>query len=192
MGVTISGGALKGRTVKTPKGHITRPTSNLLRQALFNICQNSIEEARFLDLFGGSGAIGIEALSRGASHATFVEKDKAAFTVLKQNLKELNLLFQAKLLFGDAIRLLPALKGPFDIVYIDPPYKTDIALYLTLIEKLDSLTLLADEASLFIEESHDLEKTFQALSLHHLKWVNSRKFGSTYLHKFYYNKIVGK
>ena len=93
MTLRIIGGKFKGRLIKTPKGEKTRPTSAILRKAVFDICQNQITDARFLDLFAGSGAMGLEALSRGASHATFVERDKHSVSCLKENLALLNLRF---------------------------------------------------------------------------------------------------
>ena len=79
----ILGGTFKGRIIKTPKGKTTRPTLSSLRESVFNISQNRIENAQFLDLFAGSGAMGLEAISRGADRAVFIDKDKHAIRNLK-------------------------------------------------------------------------------------------------------------
>ena len=85
MNLRIAGGLLKGRVLKTPDSDTTRPTTGMLRQAVFNICQDWMPEARFLDLFAGSGAMGFEAISRGASFVTFVESDSRASQIIRDN-----------------------------------------------------------------------------------------------------------
>lgn len=128
----IVGGSLSGRVLRAPAGSATRPTSEKVREALFNILANrvgSLEGAHVLDLFCGSGALGIEALSRGAAHATFVDSGKPALAATKQNLTELGLEGRALVVAGDAVahagKLVPA--APWTLVFVDPPYKSDLA-----------------------------------------------------------------
>jgi 16S rRNA (guanine966-N2)-methyltransferase len=130
--VRIVGGTLGGRVLRAPPGAQTRPTSEKVREALFNILGNrlgSLDGAHVLDLFAGSGALGIEALSRGAAHATFVDAGKPALAAVRHNLRELGLEPQAEVISGDAVatvrRLVPA--TPWRLVFIDPPYRSDLA-----------------------------------------------------------------
>jgi 16S rRNA (guanine966-N2)-methyltransferase len=126
----ISGGTLRGRRLHSPAGAVTRPTSDLLRQALFNVLGERIRDARVLDLFAGSGALGIEALSRGAATATFVEANRAAALCLARNLETLALTDRSRLIALDAFRVLRDLAQEgetFTCVLIDPPYGEDLA-----------------------------------------------------------------
>ena len=124
----IIAGKFKGRTLQAPSGRTTRPTSQRTREALFNVLQHGIEEftlegARVLDLFAGSGALGIEALSRGAGYCIFVDDALPARAALRQNIDTLGLGGQTRIFRRDATRLNPAGNlGAFDIVFADPPY----------------------------------------------------------------------
>ena len=119
----VVAGSLRGRTLHAPKGGETRPTSDRVREALFSIL-SSVQDAEVLDLFAGSGALGIEALSRGAARATFVDSAPGAVAAVRRNLEELGL-------HGDVLRL-PALRAlactsvlgrQYDLVFLDPPYR---------------------------------------------------------------------
>ncbi len=116
----IVGGEYGGRRVKAPQGRGTRPTPERVREAIFSILAD-IAGVRVLDLFAGSGALGLEALSRGAAHATFVDNDPAATDTIADNLASLGLEAGARIVADDAIS---ALAGParFDLVFVDPPY----------------------------------------------------------------------
>jgi 16S rRNA (guanine(966)-N(2))-methyltransferase RsmD len=124
----IIAGSYRSRTLASPAGLATRPTSDRLRETLFNVLAPRIEGAAFLDLYAGSGAVGIEALSRGAARVEFVERAPAALSVLKSNLAKLGVTagFQVhNRSVGGLLRLLKAGKGLdilFDIVFLDPPY----------------------------------------------------------------------
>jgi 16S rRNA (guanine966-N2)-methyltransferase len=124
MSLRIIGGRLRNHTLFSPKGQQTRPTSGLVRKAVFDICQADIEDARFLDLFAGSGAMGLEALSRGASHATFVDASRLACQCITKNLHHLFLEKEATVLCGNVLHMIDRLarQQPFTLIYIDPPY----------------------------------------------------------------------
>jgi 16S rRNA (guanine966-N2)-methyltransferase len=142
-------GSHGGRVLRAPPGADTRPTSEKVREAIFNILPD-VTGMRVLDLFAGSGALGIEALSRGAGHATFVDQGKAALTAVRANLRELGLDSRATVLAGDAVALagrhVPA--SPWQLVFIDPPYRSDLA-----VRSASALAHLADDAVVVIE--HD-------------------------------------
>ena len=126
----IIAGSLRSRTLQAPPGLNTRPTSDRLRETLFNVLAARIEGAAFLDLYAGSGAVGIEALSRGAARVEFVEKAPAALRVLGGNLEKLGLREGFRVhaaAVGAALRKMPAPSGPsrkenFDLVFLDPPW----------------------------------------------------------------------
>jgi 16S rRNA (guanine966-N2)-methyltransferase len=122
----VVAGTHGGRVLRAPHGAATRPTSEKVREALFNILPDVTGPV--LDLFAGSGALGIEALSRGASHATFVDAGKPALTALRTNLANLELAERATIVAGDAVAFAgrPA-AAPWQLVFVDPPYASDLA-----------------------------------------------------------------
>jgi 16S rRNA (guanine966-N2)-methyltransferase len=127
----IIGGHDRGRHLRAPRGLGTRPTADRVRVTLFDVLGPAIAGARVLDLFAGTGAVGIEALSRGAARVVFVEKDQAALRALRANLATLGASrAAARVMAGDVLRVLgdlPMHEEPFDLVFIDPPYATALA-----------------------------------------------------------------
>jgi 16S rRNA (guanine966-N2)-methyltransferase len=119
----VIAGTFRSRTLQAPPGPATRPTSDRLRETLFNVLAPRIAGVRFLDLYAGSGAVGIEALSRGAAEAVFVERAAPALKVLRANLARLGL-SGAPIVTVSAAGFLrkPAGRGPFEVVFLDPPY----------------------------------------------------------------------
>ncbi|MGE5700565.1 MAG: 16S rRNA (guanine(966)-N(2))-methyltransferase RsmD [Deltaproteobacteria bacterium] len=127
----IVAGKWRGRALRAPKGMAVRPTSDRVREAIFDILGESVDGAAVLDLFAGSGALGLEALSRGSSSAVFVESDPAAFGVLGTNIASLGAA-EAECLhmdFRQALRRLRARSTRFGIVFLDPPYGKGLAAY---------------------------------------------------------------
>jgi len=181
MTLRIIAGTLKGRLLKTPKGPSTRPTQGMLRGAVFNICQNQIQRARFLDLFAGSGAMGFEALSRGAAHATLVESNRLAIACIKQNTQALKLESLITLLPISASTALKMLTPPFDLIYIDPPYDSPIGPLLT---EILAHKLAAPHATLFVEERYHPHKKPTPFDSPHLVLKDSRRFGAALLHQY--------
>ena len=119
----IIAGRLKGRRLKAPAWYGLRPTSDKLRETLFNILAPRIEGARVLDGFAGTGAVGIEAISRGAVHVTFVEQDRRAIALIEENLTACGIEGGYTIHRGDAATVLPGLgSNAFDLILLDPPY----------------------------------------------------------------------
>ena len=145
----VIAGDLGGRRLHAPAGAATRPTSDKVREALFSIV-GDIEGVRVLDLFAGSGALGIEALSRGAAEATFVDRAGPAVAAIRRNLEELGL--EGEVLRRDVSRFLKAAarEPPFDLVFCDPPYDSATAVAGTLAERLPPILT---EAALIVTES---------------------------------------
>ena len=115
-------GKARGVQLKTPDGMTTRPTTDRVKEALFSIIQFEIATARVLDLFGGTGQLGIEALSRGAKSAVFVDAGEPACRLIRENLKRTKLENDAKVIRGDYLDYLKRCREKFDIIFLDPPY----------------------------------------------------------------------
>lgn len=131
----IIGGKHRGRAIAPPEGQSTRPTASRARESLFNILMHAnwsgdgtspLIDARVLDAFAGSGALGLEALSRGAAHATFLDNDVAAIKLIGENLRTLKETAAAKVIRADATRPPPG-REPCDLVFLDPPYRSGLA-----------------------------------------------------------------
>ncbi|MCX6623955.1 MAG: 16S rRNA (guanine(966)-N(2))-methyltransferase RsmD, partial [Acidobacteria bacterium] len=119
----VIGGEFRSRVLKSAPGLDTRPTPDRLREALFNVLAPRIEDTVFMDAYAGTGAVGIEALSRGARAAVFIERAKPAIAVLRENLRTLNLGSRARVVQGKVSQWLD--KFPADIVFLDPPYELE-------------------------------------------------------------------
>jgi len=117
-------GSARGRRLITLEGNDVRPTTDKVKEALFSIVQFELEGRRVLDLFAGSGQLGIEALSRGADSCVFVDASKKAIEVVRQNLAATGLARKASVLNGDALRYLQTSRDRFDVAFLDPPYGT--------------------------------------------------------------------
>lgn len=115
-------GKARGVQLKTPEGMQTRPTTDRVKEALFSIIQFEIPGAKVLDLFGGTGQLGIEALSRGAKYATFVDAGEAPCKLIKENLKRTKLEGEARVVRSDYLMYLSGCREQFDIIFLDPPY----------------------------------------------------------------------
>jgi len=118
----VIAGRYKGRRLETPSWEGLRPTSDKLRETLFNILAPRIEGTRVLDGFAGTGAVGIEALSRGAGHVTFVEKDPRALALIEANLADCGIVADYNIRRGDVLAALRNLGAAFDLILLDPPY----------------------------------------------------------------------
>ena len=115
-------GKARGVSLKTPNGMATRPTADRVKEALFSIIQFDIPGAKVLDLFGGTGQLGIEALSRGAESAVFVDEREEACNLIRENLKRTHLESNAKVIRSDYLQFLKNCRNSFDIILLDPPY----------------------------------------------------------------------
>lgn len=152
----IAGEARRLR-LKTPQGLTTRPTSDQVKETLFNCLMPYLYDARFLDLYAGSGGIGIEALSRGSKYAVFVENDKKALSCIKENLVTTHYTDKATVMSMDVMSALRQLEGKekFDIVFMDPPYNNEFE--RNVIEYLYSSSILAEDGIIVTEASNETD-----------------------------------
>lgn len=167
----IIAGKFRSRQLKSLKGLSLRPTSDRLRETLFNVLGDIVTGARFVDLFAGTGAIGIEALSRGAREAIFIEKHAPTMALIKKNLESLEIRSGVRALTKDALRALeqlagePAMPGSgVDILFLDPPY-AEKGQYTEILALLGESRLLADGAVVIAEHLRtvDLPDAFAKL-----------------------------
>lgn len=136
----VISGKARGTTLKTPEGMATRPTSDRVKEALFSIIQFDLPNAKVLDLFGGTGQLGIEALSRNAKHAVFVDNRADACKVIQENLKRTNFDCFAKVVRSDYLTFLKNAMEKYDIILLDPPYaETFLENSLKTITEIDIL-----------------------------------------------------
>jgi 16S rRNA (guanine966-N2)-methyltransferase len=180
--VRIVGGNLGGRVLRAPPGAATRPTSEKVREAVFDILGRrlSLGGAQVLDLFAGTGALGLEALSRGAAHATFVDSARSAVTAIRNNLRALGVADRATVVAGDAVasaaRHAPA--APWRLVFVDPPYRSDLAIRAVAALPPDHL---AGDAVVVIEHDRHNAPPDQVGSL--LR-TDQRRYGDTLISFF--------
>lgn len=188
MSLRIIGGTFRNRLLKAPKGQKTRPTLAILRKSVFDMLQFTIDGASFLDLFAGSGLMGIEALSRGASTAVFIDQDRSAVRCIEENIKFLHLEHKVEVRLMDAMNALQQFakkKRTFDVIYIDPPYQLSqqTLILQELLLFIDTHALLAPQGIVLIEETTppQLPSTLSLSTLHH---VNTRQFSNSILHQY--------
>lgn len=188
----IVGGEARGRRLKGPKTAGTRPVIDRVKTALFDILRERVVDAEVLDLFGGTGAIGLEALSRGAAHATFVEINHQMAGILRENARATGLADRAEVIRGDAFHFLEAAAAQgrrYDIVYIAPPqYHQLAAKALALVEQLP----LMQPGGLAIVQMFPKERVdVDQLPLSKLRQIDERRYGSTLL-LFYEDQSPGE
>ena len=146
-------GSARGAKLKTLEGLATRPTSDRVKEAVFNIIQFEVEGRRVLDLFAGSGQLAIEALSRGASYAVLVDQSADAVKVIKDNLKKTKFDQQSSVFQSDYLRYLSTTREKFDIIFLDPPYAEK---YLeNALRKISEIDILSEGGIIVCERSRE-------------------------------------
>lgn len=181
----IAAGKFRNRAIKVPKGLQVRPTTNQLRQAVFNICQLDIEGGNFLDLYAGSGAMGFEALSRGARSVTFIEQDKKSLHCIQDNIKAFQVQEVARVLCGDVLKLLEQVEKrgeQFTHIYVDPPYES--MEYQKILDFLEGSHLVAPGGRVFIEAKSNSGLELKVEHLQKLQFKDRRRFGLAELYQF--------
>ena len=178
----VIAGSHRGRRLSGPEGTALRPTSDMVRQAIFSILGTQVSGSRFLDLYAGTGAVGIEALSRGALAVTFVESDPKAVQLLQKNLQTCQLLDRAQVRLGQTGAFLDRKDwwgGPYDVLFADPPYAA--------LDELDILIqacrpgLLSECATVMIEQD---SRTELSVSIDHAALVRRYVYGDTAIYLY--------
>lgn len=175
----IVSGRLRGRNIATPSGRNTRPTSDQTRESLFNILSHAewapdLDGAIVADIFAGSGALGLEALSRGAEFCLFVETEPKARAAIRANIEKMNLFGCTRLHRQDATKLRVApgnLRGPFTHIFMDPPYNK--GLWKPVLNKLNSLSLIDERGIVILEVAAEEE-----VELSNFEILSDRQWGA--------------
>ncbi len=156
----VIAGSARRLKLKTLDGLDTRPTQDIIKETLFNMIQMEVPGSRFLDLYAGSGSIGIEALSRGASEAVFIENNRRAVSIIKENLESTHLADRAHVITGDVIVGLSQIekKGSFHFIYLDPPYKKELE--KKVLAYLKDSRLVSPETVIILEASRDTDISY--------------------------------
>ena len=171
----IVGGKYRSRILAEFSGNDVRPTSDRAKEALFNILAFKTQGARVLDLFAGSGSLGLEAISRGANEAVFNDVAKTSVAIIKKNLQTLNVsTAQAQVYNYDYATGLEVVKGTFDIIFIDPPYRLDYG--TTALQKIAQRGLLSENGIAVYERDIPFEGEIDGLEKY-----DERKYGKAYL-----------
>lgn len=174
----ITAGKYKGRKLKIPKGDTVRSSTALLKESLFNIIQEEIYNSIFLDIFAGSGSVGIEALSRGAKFAYFIEKNRLNCSVIKNNLNLVSAEDKSKVINSPVEKFLSRnmLDQPVDIVFLDPPYDIAKPEYIkNIFNQIVQNNFLADNGVIILEfPAYDSAEQFNIASL---QFIKEKKYG---------------
>ena len=173
----IIGGKYRSRVLADFAGEEVRPTSDRAKESLFNILATKTYGARVLDLFSGSGALGLESLSRGAKEVVFNDFSKDSLAILKKNLAALKIPVngeEAKVMHGDYLVSLENVRGQFDLIFLDPPYRFDYG--IKALEKIAQKELLTDNGVVVYERDRAFEGEIAGLEKY-----DERKYGKTYL-----------
>ena len=171
----ITAGRFKNKQVKTIESALIRPTLSKIRESIFNVLQNEIEEASFLDLFAGSGIVGIEAASRGAKEVVFIEKNPKHYKLLKENLSGLS--FENKTFLGDTTNILEKFEeNRFDIIFSDPPYKTDLN---NKILEIISRKNILKKGGILILECNKEENFSKQIEITGFEIIKEKSYGDT-------------
>ena len=175
----IISGTARGTKLFTLEGQTTRPTLDRVKESLFNIIQNEIPNSIFLDLFSGSGAIGLEAASRGARKVILCDKSKDAIKIINKNIEKTHLKEKIELYNLDYETLLNTkIKDKIDIIYIDPPYDSDFA--IKSVEILINKKLVNEDSNMIIETDNE-EKILEELEKKQIEITDKRKYGRAVL-----------
>lgn len=178
----VISGSARGRKLKTPKSSETRPIMDRVKTALFDILAPDIVGMRVLDLFAGTGAVGIEALSRGADAATFIERSSDAWRLVRENLALTNLSDRAEVLRADAFAFLQqaaATNRRYDLVYVAPPQYAGLA--ARALAQLDEAPLTETDGLVIVQIDPRERAEVDALTLRQLRRYDERRYGSTLL-----------
>lgn len=175
----VISGKVRGLKLDTPKNEDVRPTTDRVKESLFNIINSYIMDSNVLDLFAGTGSLGIECLSRGASSATFVDVSKDSINIVKSNIKKARVENQSTILnldFKNAIDRLKAQNSKFDVIFMDPPYYKNM--FIDALANIDNANLLAEDGIIIVE--HDTKDKFED-KIGRLEKTKEKKYGNTTL-----------
>ena len=169
-------GSARGKRLKAPEGLHTRPTADRVKEALFSAIQFEIQNAKFLDLFAGSGQMGIEALSRGAAAATFVDNDRKAYALIKENIKATGFENESSVVQSDYLSFLNRCKEKYHIIFLDPPYAEEFL--ESSLKRITEIDILEDCGIIICERPAD---KLQEIEIPGLIRTKDYRYGKTWI-----------
>ena len=175
----VISGKVRGLKLNAPKNQDVRPTTDRVKENLFNMISSYIMDSNILDLFAGTGSLGIECLSRGAKNCVFVDISKESIAIVKSNIKKARVENESLVLnldFKDAVSRLQSQKNKFDVIFMDPPYYKEM--FVDALEKIDNANLLDEDGIIVVE--HDT-KDILPDKVNRLEKTKDKKYGNTTL-----------
>lgn len=185
----IISGRSRGLKLNAPKNNDIRPTTDRIKESLFNIINSYILDSSVLDLFAGTGSLGLECLSRGAKECVFVDSNKESINVLNSNIKKVNFIKESEVLnrdFNNALNFLKEKNRVFDLIFLDPPYYENM--FIKAISNIDEFKLIHEDSMIVVE--HDSKDEFPD-KLGRLFKYKEKKYGSTTLTLYKLEEING-
>jgi 16S rRNA (guanine(966)-N(2))-methyltransferase RsmD len=176
----VIAGSKRGSKLFTPRSNAIRPVTDRVKQYLFEILKYIVSGANVLDLFAGTGSLGIEALSRGAAFCTFVDNDPESIDLIKKNLIKLDLVSRAEVRKDSVENILLGMQTSYRIIFLDPPY--EFAQTISLVNEIDQKRYLQAQGALIVE--HDERVNFHQHPFTNMKVVRGKKFGQTHISFF--------
>ncbi len=180
----VIAGSARGKKLKAPAGINTRPVTDMIKEAIFNVLGQDMDDVRFLDLFAGSGSMGIEALSRGAARVVFIDRDSGSVRIIKENLENCGFQTDNYQVYKNdvfkAVDILEKKNEKFDFIYVDPPF-TDEEIFDRIMQRLDQAHLLTEEGILLIRTRRKKSLTE---GLEHLVKYRMNDYGESTLHYY--------
>ena len=175
----VISGKARGLKLDTPKNQDVRPTTDRVKESLFNMISSYIMDSNILDLFAGTGSLGIECLSRGAKNCVFVDKSKDSINIVRSNVKKARVENESTILnvdFKDAVKKLSTQNQKFDVIFMDPPYYENM--FIECLKSIDEFNLLDEDGIIVVE--HDTKDLFED-SIGRLNKSREKKYGNTTL-----------
>ena len=179
MTLRVISGKARGLKLDTPKNQDVRPTTDRVKESLFNMINSYIMDSNILDLFAGTGSLGIECLSRGAKNCVFVDKSKDSINIVRSNVKKARVENESTILnvdFKDAVKRLSTQNQKFDVIFMDPPYYENM--FIECLKSIDEFNLLDEDGIIVVE--HDTKDLFED-SIGRLNKSREKKYGNTTL-----------
>ena len=179
MSLRVISGKARGLKLDTPKNQDVRPTTDRVKESLFNVINSYIMDSNILDLFAGTGSLGIECLSRGAKNCVFVDKSKDSINIVRSNVKKARVENESTILnvdFKDAVKRLSTQNQKFDVIFMDPPYYENM--FIECLKSIDKFNLLDEDGIIVVE--HDTKDLFED-SIGRLNKSREKKYGNTTL-----------
>ena len=179
MSLRVISGKARGLKLDTPKNQDVRPTTDRVKESLFNMINSYIMDSNILDLFAGTGSLGIECLSRGAKNCVFVDKSKDSINIVRSNVKKARVENESTILnvdFKDAVKRLSTQNQKFDVIFMNPPYYENM--FIECLKSIDKFNLLDEDGIIVVE--HDTKDLFED-SIGRLNKSREKKYGNTTL-----------